>query len=65
LLAVTIEIPRANKDRYLVFRELYGRYELIDDFVRAEISYPFEIRESGGDYVYLQNGKELFRRPRR
>jgi len=65
LLAVTIEIPRANEDRYLVFRDRYGHYELIDDFVRAEISYPFEIRESDGDYVYLQNGKVLFRRPRR
>lgn len=65
LLAVTIEIPRANQDRYLVFRGRDGGYVLIDDFVRAEISYPFEIRESDSAYVYVQNGKELFRRARR
>ena len=65
LLAVTIEIPRANKDRYLVFRGREGRYELIDDFVHAEASYPFEIREGDGAYIYLQRGKELFRRPQR
>lgn len=65
LLAVTVEIPRANKDRYLVFRDHDGQYELIDDFVNAEASYPFEIRDRDGAYVYLHDGKELFRRPRR
>ena len=64
LLAVTIEIPRANKDRYLVFRGRDGRYELIDDFVHAEALYPFEIREGDGVYIYLHDGKELFRRSR-
>jgi|ERR1051326_415101 hypothetical protein len=65
LLAVTIEIPRASNDRYLVFRDHGGRYELIDDFVNAEISYPFEVREQDSAYVYLQGGTERFRRPRR
>jgi hypothetical protein len=65
LLAVAIEIPRATKDRYLVFRDRDGRYDLIDDFVNAEISYPFEIRERDSAYVYLQGGTERFRRPRR
>jgi hypothetical protein len=65
LLAVTIEIPRANRDRYLLFRDRDGRYELIDDFVNAEISYPFEVREQDSAYVYLQGGTERFRRPRR
>jgi hypothetical protein len=65
LLAVTIEIPRAEKDRYLVFRGRDGRYELIDDFVEAEASFPFEIREGDSTYIYVHGGKELFRRPRR
>ena len=65
LLAVTLEIPRANKDRYLVFRNRDGRYELIDDFVNDAISYPFEIREGDGAYIYLYGGKERFRRPQR
>lgn len=64
-LAIAIEIPRADKDRYLVFRNSNGRYELIDDFVDVEASYPFEIRERDGAYVYLHDGKELFRRPGR
>ena len=64
-VAITIEIPRANKDRYLVFQDRYGRFELIDDFVNGEIAYPFEIRESDGAYIYVHDGKELFRRPRR
>lgn len=65
LLAVTIEIPRADQDRYLLFRVVDGRYELVDDFVRAQAPYPFEIRERDGAYVYLNNGTELFRRARR
>jgi len=67
LLAVTIEIPRADRDRYIVFRGHQGKFELIDDFVNAEIPYPFGIREQDGAYVYYYTpgGKELFRRPRR
>jgi hypothetical protein len=64
LLAVTIEIPRANKDRFIVFRGDRNRFQLVDDFVHDEISYPFEIREENGTYVYSQNNKELFRRAR-
>ena len=63
LLAVTIEIPRAAKDRYLIFRNRNGRYELIDDFVNAEASYPLEIQVRDSAYVYLHGGRELFRRP--
>jgi len=65
LLAVTVEIPRANKDRYLVFRGRDGQYELIDDFVHAEASYPFEIRDQDSAYIYLHDGRELFRRRHR
>ncbi len=64
LFAVVIEIPRAEKDRLIVFGGRNGRYELLDDFVREEISYPFGIREENGSYIfYDRDGKELFRRP--
>lgn len=64
LFAVTIEIPRANRDRFIVFRGRNGRYELIDDFVHDEIPLPSSIREEGGSYVFFDRvGQELFRRP--
>jgi hypothetical protein len=63
LLAVVIEIPRAERDRYIVFRGRNEQYELIDDFVNQGIAYPFGIREEAGTYVYYSgNGKEAFRR---
>ena len=66
LLVVTIEIPRAGKDRYLVFRGRQSRFHLIDDFVHDEISYPFEIHEESEAYVYRDGrSREYFRRPRR
>jgi len=66
LLAVVIEVPRAGKDRYIVFQERQGAYELVDDFVAAEIGYPFRIREQAGAYVYYTQGdKEVLRRPLR
>lgn len=64
LFAVTIEIPRANKDRFFVLRGRNGQYELIDDFVREEIPFPAGVREESGSYVFFDRaGKELFRRP--
>jgi len=66
LVALTQEIPRADKERYILFRGRNGHYELLDDFVEREISYPFSIREEGGFYVYYQrDAKEAFRRPLR
>jgi hypothetical protein len=64
LLAVTIEIPRAEKDRYLLFRGRADHYELVDDFVQQEIPPVFGIREENGSYVFYEHdGKEFFRRP--
>jgi len=64
LLAVTIEIPRADKDRYLLFRGRNGTYELVDDFVEREISYPFSIQEGSGEYLYYTRDHQVFfRRP--
>jgi hypothetical protein len=64
LVSLVIEIPRANQDRYIVFRQNERRYEYLDDFVTSETSYPFQIQEQDGAYVYrAKDGKELFRRP--
>lgn len=64
LLAVAVEIPRAEKDRYLVFRQRDGHYELVDDFVNVDIPVPFTLREENGSYVYCSGaGKQVFQRP--
>jgi hypothetical protein len=66
LVSLTCEIPRTNKDRYILFRGHNGQYELLDDFVEREMTYPFNIREDGRFYIYYQlDGKEVFRRPLR
>jgi len=63
LLAVVIEIPRADRDRYFLFRGYRGRHSLLDGFVHAEIQFPFGIREEDGSFVYYdEKGKEIFRR---
>lgn len=65
LIAVNIEIPRAGQDRYIVFRGRSGAYELVDDFVAAEIAQPFGLSEQNGEYIYYtRDGKEAFRRAR-
>jgi hypothetical protein len=63
LFAVMIEVPRANKDRFIVFREHEGTYEVIADLVRDE-ALPYSIREEGGSCVFFDRvGQELFRQP--
>jgi hypothetical protein len=63
LLAIVIEIPRADKDRYIVFRGKNENYKLVDDFVQSEILPPFGIRVENGAYIYLNaKGEEAFRR---
>ncbi|HEV2992287.1 MAG TPA: hypothetical protein VG759_27895 [Candidatus Angelobacter sp.] len=57
------EIPRAQKERYIVFEERDGHYDLIDDFVHDEVRYPVRITVENGAYVYYSNEKEAFRRP--
>lgn len=64
LIVVTIEIPRAEKNRYLVFQERNGQYERIDDFVDSELAEPIGIREENGFYIYTtRDGVEALRRP--
>jgi hypothetical protein len=36
LLLYEVEIPRADANRYLVFRERAGKYALVDDFVEPD-----------------------------
>lgn len=65
LVALTHEIPRADRDRYILFRGRDGHYDFLDDFSEREIGV-FGIREEGGFYIYyLQDGREAFRRPMR
>lgn len=63
LLAIDIEIPRAQGRRYLLFRARNGRYDLLDDFEEREIAYPYSIRESSDSFVFVDShGAEFFRR---
>jgi hypothetical protein len=63
LLSIDVEIPRAEKNRYFLFRAREGGYELLDDFVEQEIVYPYQVRHEGGYYVFVTNSKpEVFRR---
>jgi hypothetical protein len=63
LFAVLIEVPRANKDRFIVFRGREGGYEVIADLVHDE-ALPYSIREEEGSCVFFDSaGQELFRQP--
>jgi len=62
LAVVDIEVPRAEKERYILFRSRNGHYELVDDFVHPETALPYAVREESGSFVFLgYDGKELFR----
>jgi hypothetical protein len=60
----SIEIPRADKDRVLVFRRDNGSYTLIDDFVTPSEAGIGQVREQAGRLVYCSiDGKPLLSRP--
>lgn len=62
LIVVSIEIPRADKERYLLFHGKDGHYNLVDDFVHPETPFPGGVREAPGSFVFLDDqGRELFR----
>ena len=48
----TVEIPRANKNRYFIFRNDHGTYTLVDDFVVADPWGIATVREENGTLVY-------------
>lgn len=67
LAGFSVEVPRADKGRVLVFRCRDGLYTLIDDFVTAEVAGGPKIMAvglQGGSLLYSSlEGKELLRRP--
>jgi hypothetical protein len=52
LNAYSIEIPRAGKDRYFVFRNLNGRVVLVDDFIDPGTLAIQSVCEENGALVY-------------
>jgi hypothetical protein len=64
LTGFAIEIPRAEKDRYLVFRGRNGRFTRIDDFVESSDLAILQVREEKGQLVYCnREGDVVLRRP--
>ena len=52
LAAYSVERPKANKNRYVVFRGRAGAYTLVDDFVEDEDKRVSSVRDEGGQLVY-------------
>ena len=63
LAGFSIEVPRANKERVLVFRGRGDVYTLIDDFVSSAAERIMQVRREGGQLVYssLEGGQILIR----
>lgn len=64
LAAFSVEIPRADKDRMLVFRGRGAMYRLIDDFVCSSKDGIMQVRREDGHLVYSNfEGKQILNRP--
>jgi hypothetical protein len=60
----SVEIPRADKNRYLVFEEHHGCYTLIDDFVAPSDPEIMQVREEKGFLIYgTRSGQRVLTRP--
>jgi hypothetical protein len=60
----SVEVPRAGKDRVLVFRSRGDAYTLIDDFVSPEGVGIIQVRSEGEQLVYSSaDGKQVLVRP--
>jgi hypothetical protein len=60
----SVEIPRADKNRYLVFEEHHGSYTLIDDFVAPSDPEIMQVREEKGFLIYsTRSGQRVLTRP--
>lgn len=60
----SVEIPRAEKNRYLVFEEKNGFFTLVDDFVAPSDPEIMQVREENGLLVYsTRNGQRVLTRP--
>jgi hypothetical protein len=59
-----VEIPRANKDRVVVFRGDKNRYTLVDDFVTPSESGILQVREESGKLIYYAlDGRQSLTHP--
>jgi hypothetical protein len=59
-----VEIPRANKDRVLVFRGDKDGYTLVDDFVTTSESGILQVREEAGRLNYYGlDGRQFLTHP--
>jgi hypothetical protein len=64
LEAFAIEIPRASRNRYVIFRGVHDRYTLLDDFVASNDQDILRVRASDGQLVYSTlQGKDVLTRP--
>jgi hypothetical protein len=52
MTGVSVEIPRADKNRYFTFRNVHGSYLLVDDFIASDTLGLKTVREEHGALVY-------------
>ena len=59
-----MEIPKAERNRYLVFEEKNGSFSLIDDFVAPSAPEIMQVRQENGILVYsTRSGQRVLTRP--
>ena len=64
LKCFAIEIPHAQKDRYIVYRVAGDDHTLLDDFIESENTPIMNVRQDGEKLLYSNtNGKVLRERP--
>ena len=56
LIGFSIEIPRADKFRYITFRHANGKYMLVDEFTAPEIPLLTQVRLEENTLVYSSDG---------
>ncbi len=60
----SVEIPRAGKNRYILFEKQNGAYTLIDDFVAPSAPEIMQVREGNGVLIYsTRSGQSVLTRP--
>ena len=64
LMGFSVEIPRARKERHLVFRGVNGKFRLIDDFVAPDTPSIERVSAENGTLVYsTASGERVMTRP--
>jgi hypothetical protein len=64
LAMFSIEVPRADKNRYLVFSKLNHSYTLVDDFVESEVPEFWKVRMVDNALIYTsRKGERTLTRP--